>query len=148
MSDEAAVQVRHSSSEWVAKQARLYEESGGTKGLTVQGIPCLLVDYVGRRSGEWHRTVLMYGRDGDDYLLVASNGGSEKHPLWFLSIEANPKVRLRVETERFEADARVLSAEEKARVWPELKKVWTGWDDYQKKTERDIPVIALRRTEG
>lgn len=139
--------VRQSKSTWVAKQAALYEESGGTKGTTTQGVQCLLLDYVGRRSGDWHRTVLMYGRDGDEFLVVASNGGSETHPLWYLSLQENPRVRVRVGTERFEAEARTLPAEGKARVWPELKKVWTGWDDYQVKTERDIPVIALRRVE-
>lgn len=137
--------VRQSSSGWVAEQAALYEESGGTKGTTQIGIPCLLLDYVGRRSGDWHRTVLMYGEDGEDFLVVASNGGSETHPLWYLSLLENPGVRVRVLTERFEAEARTLSPEEKARVWPGLKEVWTGWDEYQQKTERDIPVIALRR---
>lgn len=137
--------VRQSSASWVAEQAALYEESGGTKGTTQMNIPCLLLDYVGRRSGDWHRTVLMYGTDGEDHLVVASNGGKETHPLWYLSIVENPRVRLRVLTERFEAEARTLSPEEKERVWPALKEVWTGWDEYQSKTARDIPVIALRR---
>jgi F420H(2)-dependent quinone reductase len=142
MSETAA---RPSPTKWVADQARLYEESGGTKGLTVQGSPCLLLDTLGRRSGEWVRTVLIYGRDGDDYLIVASLGGSDKHPLWYLNLEANPEVRLRVERERFVATAQTLSAAEKARVWPHLVEVYGPYADYQQKTERDIPVIRLRR---
>ncbi|GLZ78918.1 nitroreductase [Actinorhabdospora filicis] len=138
-------EVRISPVEWVAKQAREYEESGGVKGTTVMGVPCLLLDYVGRRSGDWHRTVLMYGRDGADHVIVASNGGKDADPLWYRSIAENPRVRLRVGPERFEADASTVSAGEKAKLWPYLSSVFQGWADYQVKTERDIPVVRLRR---
>ncbi|MFI0979862.1 nitroreductase family deazaflavin-dependent oxidoreductase [Streptomyces sp. NPDC021093] len=131
---------------WVAKQAELYESSGGTEGTTIEGVPCLLLDYEGRRSGTLRRTVLIYGRDGDDYLIVASKGGADQHPLWYLNLQENPEVKLRVETERFAARAETLSAEEKARVWPGLVELFPQYADYQKKTERDIPVMRLRRT--
>ncbi|GHE70363.1 nitroreductase [Streptomyces longispororuber] len=133
---------------WVAEQARLYEESGGTKGTTIQGAPCLLLDYRGRRSGLWRRTVLIYGRDGDDYLVVASNGGAAEHPLWYRNLRDEPDVRLRVGTERFAARADTLSPEDKARVWPRLVEIFAPYAEYQEKTERDIPVVRLRRTEG
>ncbi|MFI7343729.1 nitroreductase family deazaflavin-dependent oxidoreductase [Streptomyces sp. NPDC050085] len=133
---------------WVADQARTYEESGGTKGTTIQGVPCLLLDYQGRKSGQWRRTVLIYGRDGDDYLIVASYGGSDAHPLWYLNLQANPDVRLRVGTERFEARAETLSAEDKARVWDSLVELFPQYAAYQKKTDRDIPVVRLTRTNG
>ncbi|MFJ1598089.1 nitroreductase family deazaflavin-dependent oxidoreductase [Streptomyces sp. NPDC088261] len=133
---------------WVAKQAAEYEESDGTRGTTLQGAPCLLLDYRGRRSGQWRRTVLIYGRDGDDYLLVASKGGADDHPLWYLNLQEQPDVRIRVGTERFSAHAETLTPEEKARVWPGLVEVFPPYEGYQKKTERDIPVIRLRRTEG
>ncbi|MGY0020200.1 nitroreductase family deazaflavin-dependent oxidoreductase [Streptomyces sp. cg35] len=133
---------------WVADQARTYEESGGTKGTTIQGVPCLLLDYQGRRSGQWRRTVLIYGRDGDDYLIVASKGGADDHPLWLLNIQANPEVRLRVGTERFAARAETLPSEEKARVWDSLVELFPQYADYQKKTSRDIPVVRLTRTDG
>ncbi|WP_256096890.1 nitroreductase family deazaflavin-dependent oxidoreductase [Streptomyces agglomeratus] len=139
--------VKLSPSGWVAEQAELYEESGGTRGTTMQGAPCLLMDYVGRRSGTVRRTVLIYGRDGEDHLVVASKGGSDDHPLWYLNIQANPQVRLRVGTERFPARAETLSAEEKARVWPHLVDVFAPYESYQKKTTRDIPVVRLRRTD-
>ncbi|MER7173210.1 nitroreductase family deazaflavin-dependent oxidoreductase [Streptomyces mesophilus] len=131
--------------DWVAKQARTYEESGGTKGTTVMGVPCLLLDYQGRKSGLWRRTVLIYGRDGDDYLLVASNGGADHHPAWYLNLRENPDVRLRVETERFDATAETLDADEKERVWPGLVELFPQYADYRKKTERDIPVVRLTR---
>ncbi|MGW0734934.1 nitroreductase family deazaflavin-dependent oxidoreductase [Streptomyces sp. NPDC002851] len=131
---------------WVAQQARTYEESGGTKGTTIQGAPCLLLDYRGRRTGKWRRTVLIYGRDGEDYLIVASYGGSDAHPKWYLNLEAEPEVRLRVGAERFAARAETLGPAEKARVWPSLVELFPRYAAYQKKTERDIPVVRLSRT--
>ncbi|MEV0318096.1 nitroreductase family deazaflavin-dependent oxidoreductase [Streptomyces sp. NPDC050658] len=134
---------------WVAKQARIYEESGGTKGTGVVGVPCLLMDYRGRRTGKLRRTVLIYGRDGDDYLIVASNGGADEHPLWYRNLVDEPDVRLRVGTEaRFGARAETLSVEEKARVWPGLVELFPNYAEYQEKTERDIPVVRLSRTGG
>jgi deazaflavin-dependent oxidoreductase (nitroreductase family) len=133
---------------WVAEQARRYEESGGTAGTTIQGAPCLLLDTLGRQSGQWRRTVLIYGRDGEDYLIVASLGGSDHHPLWYLNLTANPDVRLRVGPERFTARAETLPAEEKARVWPGLVEVFAPYAGYQAKTRRDIPVVRLTRTEA
>ncbi|MFE6887585.1 nitroreductase family deazaflavin-dependent oxidoreductase [Streptomyces sp. NPDC057694] len=133
---------------WVADQARVYEESGGTKGTTIQGTPCLLLDYQGRKSGQWRRTVLIYGRDGDDLLIVASYGGSDQHPLWYLNLLANPDVRLRVGTERFAARAETLPPEDKARVWDSLVELFPNYAQYQKKTSRDIPVVRLVRTDG
>ncbi|NEB74033.1 nitroreductase family deazaflavin-dependent oxidoreductase [Streptomyces sp. SID14478] len=133
---------------WVADQARVYEESGGTEGTGMNGVPCLLLDYKGRRTGQWRRTVLIYGRDGDDYLIVASKGGADEHPLWYLNLQDNPDVRLRVETERFDARAETLSAAEKARVWDSLVELFPNYAEYQNKTSRDIPVVRLTRTDG
>lgn len=149
--DETGTDVVISPTGWVAEQARLYEESGGTEGTTIPGpmsAPCLLLDYQGRRTGQWRRTVLIYDRDGDDYLIVASKGGADQHPEWYLNLEVNPDVRLRVETERFDARAETLSPEEKARVWPHLVEIFAPYADYQKKTERDIPVVRLTRIKG
>ncbi|MGW1884509.1 nitroreductase family deazaflavin-dependent oxidoreductase [Streptomyces sp. NPDC001970] len=138
--------VEISPSGWVAKQAQLYEESGGTKGTTIQGAPCLLLDYKGRRSGTWRRTVLIYGRDGDDYLIVGSNGGSDRHPLWYLNLRDEPDVWLRVGAERFAARAQTLSPGEKERVWPHLVELFAPYAGYQQGTQRDIPVVRLTRT--
>ncbi|MEU1468176.1 nitroreductase family deazaflavin-dependent oxidoreductase [Streptomyces sp. NPDC005761] len=142
--NEAPAQV--SPTNWVARQAELYESSGGTKGTTQLGVPCLLLDYVGRRSGALRRTVLMYGRDGDDYLIVGSNGGSDRHPLWYLNLLANPAVDLRVGPERFPAVAETLSAEERERVWPHLVELFPRYAQYRRGTDREIPVVRLRRT--
>ncbi|AGK81002.1 nitroreductase family deazaflavin-dependent oxidoreductase [Streptomyces microflavus] len=142
---DGAAEVEVSPTGWVARQAELYESSGGTKGTTQLGVPCLLMDYVGRRSGAVRRTVLMYGRDGEDYLIVASNGGSDRPPLWYLNLRDNPEVELRVGTERFPAVAATLPAEEKARVWPRLVELFPRYAQYQAGTGRDIPVIRLTR---
>ncbi|SEN84027.1 nitroreductase family deazaflavin-dependent oxidoreductase [Actinacidiphila rubida] len=137
--------VKVSPTSWVSEQARRYEESDGTEATDMNGSPCLLLDYLGRKSGQWLRTVLIYGRDGDDYLIVASKGGAPEHPLWYLSLRDNPDVHVRVGRERFAARAEVLSAEDKARVWPHLLDVYAPYADYQKGTDRDIPVLRLRR---
>ncbi|MFE9012013.1 nitroreductase family deazaflavin-dependent oxidoreductase [Streptomyces cyaneofuscatus] len=142
---DGATEVEVSPTGWVARQAELYESSGGTKGTTQLGVPCLLMDYVGRCSGIVRRTVLMYGRDGEDYLIVASNGGSDRPPLWYLNLRADPEVELRVDTERFPAVAATLPAEEKARVWPGLVELFPRYAQYQAGTERDIPVVRLTR---
>lgn len=146
--DPAEEAVRISPVGWVARQARLYEESGGTKGTTAHGAPCLLLDYRGRRSGHWHRTVLIYHRDGESYLIVASNGGADSNPLWYRNIAENPDVRVRVGVDRFVARAHTLSSEEKARVWPGLVKTFAPYGGYQRKTSRDIPVVRLRPVTG
>ena len=78
---------------------------------------------------------------------MASAGGSDLHPQWYRNLSVNPRVRLRVETQRFEADARTLSSADKARVWPHLVDVFAPYADYQAKTQRDIPVVALRPVE-
>ncbi|MDI5967454.1 nitroreductase family deazaflavin-dependent oxidoreductase [Streptomyces sp. SL13] len=138
--------VKQSPSDWVRQQAETYESSGGTEGTDMQGAPCLLLDYQGRSSGVWHRTVLIYGRDGDDYLIVASKGGAPEHPQWYRNISVNEQVHLRVGTERFAARAETLSAEDRQRVWPHLVEVFAPYDEYQRKTDREIPVVRLTRT--
>nr|WP_238412818.1 nitroreductase/quinone reductase family protein [Saccharothrix deserti] len=86
----------------------------------MNGAPCLLLDYRGRRSGHWRRTVLIYRRDGGSFLVVASNGGADSDPQWYRSIAENPDVRVRVGPDRFAARAHTLSGDEKADVWPGL----------------------------
>jgi deazaflavin-dependent oxidoreductase (nitroreductase family) len=140
--------VAISPSGWVAEQAKEYAESGGTRNTDLNGSPCLLMDYKGRRTGTWRRTVLIYGQDGGDYLIVASKGGADDHPKWFLNLQEHPDVRLQVGPERFDARAETLSADDKARVWPGLVEVYPPYADYQLKTDRDIPVVRLRRTLG
>ena len=91
------VQVVDSPTGWVADHIRTYVESGGEDGHEWRtGVPTLLLSVKGRKSGVWRRTALIYGRDGDSYVIVASKGGAEKHPLWFLNLRDNPDAEIQV----------------------------------------------------
>ncbi|NJP43793.1 nitroreductase family deazaflavin-dependent oxidoreductase [Actinacidiphila epipremni] len=145
MTDYDPANVKLSPESWVAEQATRYEESNGTEGTDMNGSPCLLLDYQGWRSGEWRRTVLIYAREGENYLIVASKGGAPEHPLWFKSLITNPEVHVRVLGERFPARAEVLTPEEKAEVWSDLLDVYPPYAEYQERTSREIPVVRLSR---
>jgi deazaflavin-dependent oxidoreductase (nitroreductase family) len=88
---------------------------------------------------------LIYTRDGDRYLVVASSGGSKKHPSWYLNLAENPDVEVQVGADRFTARALTATAAEKPRLWRLMTSVWPDYDRYQAKTERDIPVVILER---
>jgi deazaflavin-dependent oxidoreductase (nitroreductase family) len=90
---------------WVARHIRSYVESGGREGARYGGADTLLLTTRGRRTGKLRRTALIYGRDGDSYVVVGSNGGSEKHPEWYLNLVANPTVMLQVGPDTFDARA-------------------------------------------
>jgi deazaflavin-dependent oxidoreductase (nitroreductase family) len=110
----------------------------------------LLMTAKGARSGEAITTPLVYGREGDHYVVVASKGGSPKHPTWFGNIKANPEVEVEVATangtEKFKARAHAVdSRAERDRLYEEMSKIWPSFKDYQTKTERLIPVVILER---
>ncbi|MDP9382277.1 MAG: nitroreductase family deazaflavin-dependent oxidoreductase, partial [Chloroflexota bacterium] len=110
-----------------------------------RGVPTLLLTTRGRRSGKPRRTALIYGLDGDRYLVVASKGGAQQHPLWYLNLLEHPEVEIQVGGDRFRASARTATAEEKPRLWERMTQIWPAYDEYQTKTDRDIPVIILER---
>jgi deazaflavin-dependent oxidoreductase (nitroreductase family) len=138
-------EVSDSPTRWVAQHIRRYVETDGVKGHTWRGVHTLLLTTRGRKTGRRRRTALIYGRDGDRYLVVASNGGSKEHPSWYLNIADNPEVELQVGAERFSARARPATPEEKARLWLLMASIWPEYDKYQTKTERDIPLVILER---
>jgi F420H(2)-dependent quinone reductase len=123
-----------------------YRLSGGRLGGKFRGSPVLLVDHVGRKSGKKHTSPLIYARDGDDLLIVASKGGSKKDPLWWLNLKEHPETMVQVGSERRNVRARQASPEEKQRLWPVVVDVYAPYEEYQRKTDRDIPVIVLERT--
>lgn len=97
----------------------------------------LLLTTTGRRSGRAHRTPLIYGVDGDRYLVVASKGGSDAH------LEADPAVRVQVADAIFDARARTATPDERQRLWPVMTDVWPLYDEYQDRTKREIPLVIL-----
>ncbi|MEU8214205.1 nitroreductase family deazaflavin-dependent oxidoreductase [Micromonospora taraxaci] len=131
---------------WVASHIRRYVQTDGADGGTFHGVPSLLLTTRGRRTGTLRRTALMYGRDGDNHLLVASNGGADKHPAWYLNLSADPTVEIQVDAERFVGRARTATAEERVRLWPVMTKVFPTYARYQKGTEREIPLVIVERT--
>ena len=140
-----ADEVQNSPVGWVAEHTERYLATDGADGHMWRGAPTLALTTTGRRSGKQHRTMLIYGQDGDRYLIVASKGGAPEHPQWYLNLEAQPEVELQVLGERFKARAHTASPEEKAQLWPIMTKIWPAYDEYQTKTSRDIPVVVLER---
>ena len=134
--------------DWIAEHLRTYIESRGEEGHIWNGVPTLLLTTRGRKSGKDLTLPLIYGTDGDAHVVVASRGGDDRHPGWYLNLVDEPVVGVRVGTETFTARARTASAEEKARLWPKMAEIWPAYDDYQAKTERDIPVVILERIRG
>lgn len=130
---------------WVAEHARRYIETNGEEGHIWRGVPTLALTTTGRRTGKQHRTMLIYGKDGDRYLVVASRGGAPEHPQWYRNLVEHPEVELQVAAERFTARARTATPEEKPALWEKMAKIWPAYNDYQTKTSRDIPVVILER---
>ncbi len=122
----------------------LYRLSGGRiTGRFPGGAPVLLLTTVGRKSGRPRTAPLLYLADGDDFVVVASKGGMSHHPLWFKNLEAEPRVEVEVGSRKLAATARRADAQEKAALWPRLVALYPSYDDYQARTERDIPVVIL-----
>jgi deazaflavin-dependent oxidoreductase (nitroreductase family) len=128
---------------WVKSHIKTYVESDGKKGHLWRGLPTLLLTTQGRKSGKLRRTALIYGQDGKNYLLVASNGGDLNHPAWYLNLSANPEVELQVGTEKFKARARTANAKEKPKLWKIMSKIFPTYDRYQAKAGREIPLVIL-----
>jgi F420H(2)-dependent quinone reductase len=121
----------------------LYRRSGGRLGNTVKGAPVLLLDHVGRKSGRTRTTPLLYMRNGEDIVIVASRGGSDAMPAWRFNLQANPAATVQIGTERHRVLAREASAEEKAELWPRLVEMYGDYEVYQRRTKREIPVVIL-----
>ncbi|HWN01423.1 MAG TPA: nitroreductase family deazaflavin-dependent oxidoreductase, partial [Candidatus Dormibacteraeota bacterium] len=125
--------------------ARRYVESGGKDGHIWEGVTTLLLTTTGRRSGQARTTPLIYGRDGDRCMVVASRGGAPQHPAWYENLAARPEVTVQVMADRFKARARTASAAERPALWKTMAAIWPPYDEYQAKTSRTIPVVILER---
>jgi deazaflavin-dependent oxidoreductase (nitroreductase family) len=128
---------------WVSEHIQRYVETDGQEGHDWNGVPTLLLTTKGRKSGKLRRTALIYGKSGSSYLVVASSGGAEKHPAWYLNLTENPEVAVQVGAEDFVATARTADESEKPELWRLMSQIWPSYQDYQKKTDRPIPVVVL-----
>ena len=131
---------------WVADHVRRYVTSGGEAGHRWSGMDTLLITTRGRKTGALRRTALIYGQDGERTIVVASNGGKENHPNWYLNLLEDPEVRVQVGAEVFAARARPATAEERRRLWALMVAIFSGYETFRKKTSREIPVVILERT--
>jgi deazaflavin-dependent oxidoreductase (nitroreductase family) len=128
------------------EHVRRYRETGGEVGqIWREGSTVLLLTTTGRRSGEARTTPLIYAQDGDRYVIVGSKGGAPEHPGWYRNLTKTPNVGLQVGDEVFPAWARTASGEERERLWRKANEVWPHYDEYARKTDREIPVVVLER---
>lgn len=126
------------------EHVRAYRETGGQRGYHWRGTEILLLNTTGRRSGQERTFALIHRADGDRYVIVASKGGAPDHPLWFKNLEAQPDVTVQVRDQVIPVRASVAEGDERARLWSLMTEVWPNYDNYQRKTEREIPVVVLQ----
>jgi deazaflavin-dependent oxidoreductase (nitroreductase family) len=128
-----------------AEHVKRYQETEGAEGHDWQGSQVLLLTTTGRRSGEPRTTPLIYGEHDGDYLVVGSKGGADEPPAWLVNLQADPQVGVQVWGDRFGARARLATPEEKPALWDIMVGHWAPYDEYQRKTSREIPVVVLER---
>ncbi|MFI6335631.1 nitroreductase family deazaflavin-dependent oxidoreductase [Streptomyces sp. NPDC050535] len=139
-----------SPTKWVRDQVELYESSGGTEGTTLQGskMPVVILTTRGAKSGKIRKSPVMRVEHDGSYAAVASLGGAPKHPVWYFNIKADPRLELQDGADRREYTAREVTGEEKARWWERAVAAYPAYADYQKKTDRQIPVFVLEPTDS
>lgn len=123
-----------------------YRATGGRLGQRFRGgPPMLLLDHTGAHSGLLRTTPLVYVEDGSDVVLIASKGGYPRNPAWFHNLVAHPDTTVQIGSQRRAVHARVADAQERARLWPKAVAVYPGYDGYQRRTRREIPIVILQR---
>ena len=122
-----------------------YEESDGEVGYLWNGAPIAVLTTTGESSGKERKHALIFGHDDGDVLLVASKGGAPEHPQWYDNLVADPHVKVQVLGDRYDGIARTATSEERPRLWALMNELWPSYDDYQAKTDREIPVVVIER---
>ncbi len=128
-----------------AEHVRVYRETKGERGYHWRGTTILLLTTKGRTSGELRTTPLIHRTDGDRWIVVASKGGAPEHPSWYQNLLADPEATIEVKAEEITVRATTATGEERNRLWSLMAEVWPAYDDYQKKTDREIPVVVFTR---
>jgi len=137
-----------SAMDWVAEHTRKYVETGGEDGYMWRGFPTVVLTTTGRKSGDLRRNALIYGKDGDDFILIASYGGRPTHPLWYLNLVADPSVTIQERADVVNGVAETVpEGEERDRLWDKMVSIFPPYAEYQAKTERRIPVVRVRRAD-
>jgi deazaflavin-dependent oxidoreductase (nitroreductase family) len=137
--------------DWITDHVRRYRESNGADGhmwnppTGGKPVPTLLLTTKGRKSNQRLTLPLIYGKTPDGYAIVASKGGAPAHPAWYLNLSADPNVDVQVGPEKFAARARTITGPERAALWKQMAGVWPAYDDYQRNTKREIPMVVLER---
>lgn len=127
------------------EHVRRYVETNGEVGYDWNGVHTLILTTSGRRSGQQRSTPLIFGEDNGRYIVVASKGGAPEHPAWYTNLVAQPEVEVQVRADKFKAHARTATQEEKPAIWKLMAAIWPPYDEYQKKTTREIPLVILER---
>jgi deazaflavin-dependent oxidoreductase (nitroreductase family) len=141
MRDDNMPDYLPSTRDWVREQVELYERTDGREGTDLRGRPVIIVTHRGRSTGATRKTPLMRVADGDNYVLVGSAGGAPKHPVWVYNLRADPDVEIRDRERVQRMRVREVEGDEKARVWRIAVEAFPPYEEYQQKTERQIPVF-------
>jgi deazaflavin-dependent oxidoreductase (nitroreductase family) len=140
--------------DWIQNHLARYIATDGADGYlwdaTLGGgtelVPTLLLTTTGRKSGNALTLPLIFGEFGGEYVVVASKGGAPAHPAWYLNLQADPEVRVQIKGDKFTAQARTANATERAAIWPKMVEIYGPYAQYQTKTDRQIPIVILKRT--
>jgi proline iminopeptidase len=130
------------------KHVALYRQTNGEQGYIWNNARILLLTTKGRKSGQMRTTPLIFVENGDNPVIIASKGGAAENPAWYDNLEAEPRVQVQVKGDVFDARARTVEGPERERLWAEAVKIWPQYADYQKATDRKIPVVMLERLHG
>lgn len=122
----------------------IYRATGGRLGGRMVGAPVLLLTTTGRKTGRRHTIPLLYLEDGENFVVVASNGGAPRHPAWWSNLRADPEANVEIGGRELRARAQKASPEEKEWLWPRLVAMYGAYENYQRRTDREIPVVILR----
>jgi deazaflavin-dependent oxidoreductase (nitroreductase family) len=125
------------------EHVRQYLATDGAVGHEWNGVQTLVLTTTGRRSGTPRRSAMIYGTDGERFVVIASNGGSPTHPAWYLNLAADPAAEVQVGAARIPVRARTATGEERLRLWSVMTGIWPNFDVYQTRTSREIPVVVL-----
>jgi F420H(2)-dependent quinone reductase len=136
-----------SKDEWARKQAELFEATNGEQGGELRGMPIIVLTSVGAKSGKLRKNALMRVEHAGEYAVVASLGGAPKHPVWYFNLKAHPHVELQDRAEKHDYTATEVTGDLKAEWWERAVAAYPDYADYQKKTDREIPLFVLTRIE-